>query len=148
MQLCQLGQTHAKRFEIHILRVGLRKVAGQGFPGRFAKPCGLRAVRVRIPCLPLDDKSLISASMVKWKSCSASNGLHGVKRRRPSAAKPIRPNCGQTARHSCGFASWKFWRGLHRPASSISSLVTMAWPTKWPTCCDRFTRQQYELPVD
>ena len=31
------------------------KVAEYGLPGRFAKPCGLRALRVRIPCLPLDD---------------------------------------------------------------------------------------------
>ncbi len=34
-------------------RGGTRKVAGYGLPGRFAKPCGLWAVRVRIPCLPL-----------------------------------------------------------------------------------------------
>jgi hypothetical protein len=31
----------------------IRRVAGYGLPGRFAKPCGREAVRVRIPCLPL-----------------------------------------------------------------------------------------------
>ena len=31
----------------------LRRVAGYGLPGRFAKPCGRKAVRVQIPCLPL-----------------------------------------------------------------------------------------------
>ena len=31
----------------------LRRVAGYGLPGRFAKPCGLKAVRVQLPCLPL-----------------------------------------------------------------------------------------------
>ena len=30
-----------------------RRVAGYGLPGRFAKPCGRKVVRVRIPCLPL-----------------------------------------------------------------------------------------------
>ena len=31
----------------------IRRVAGYGLPGRFAKPCGRKAVRVQIPCLPL-----------------------------------------------------------------------------------------------
>lgn len=33
----------------------MRKVAGYGLPGRFAKPCGLRALRVRVPGLPIGD---------------------------------------------------------------------------------------------
>ena len=31
----------------------IRKVAGYGLPGRFAEPCDLRVMWVRIPCLPL-----------------------------------------------------------------------------------------------
>ena len=31
----------------------IRKVAGYGSPGRFAKPCDLRVMWVQIPCLPL-----------------------------------------------------------------------------------------------
>ena len=33
----------------------MRKVAGYGLPGRFAKPCGLRALRVRVLGLPIGD---------------------------------------------------------------------------------------------
>ena len=36
------------------------KVAGYGWPGRFAKPCDPRVMWVQIPCLPL------RASIVKW----------------------------------------------------------------------------------
>ena len=45
----------------------LRKVAGYGSPGRFAKPCGFTAMWVQIPRLPL------FGSMVKRKSCLGSN---------------------------------------------------------------------------
>ena len=31
----------------------LWKVAGYGSPGRFAKPCDVKVMRVQIPCLPL-----------------------------------------------------------------------------------------------
>ncbi|MDB5390785.1 MAG: hypothetical protein JWM11_6431 [Planctomycetaceae bacterium] len=48
-------------------------------PGRFAKPCGQLVVRVRIPCLPLDDKSHTAASVVKWKSSRDSNGMFRVQ---------------------------------------------------------------------
>jgi hypothetical protein len=63
----------------------LRKVAGYGWPGRFAKPCdSTRVVWVRIPCLPLevvkcqrldgetDDHSLVltrSSGFESWSSC-------------------------------------------------------------------------------
>ncbi len=39
-------------FDSHQVHL-IRKVAGYGSPGRFAKPRGLRALRVRLPCLPL-----------------------------------------------------------------------------------------------
>jgi hypothetical protein len=48
-------------------------------PGRFAKPCGLLVVRVRIPCLPLDEQSPRYASVVKRKSLPASNGAFWVR---------------------------------------------------------------------
>jgi hypothetical protein len=50
----------------------IRKVAGYGSPGRFAKPCGFTAMWVQIPRLTL----LLSfhwGSMVKRKSCHGSN---------------------------------------------------------------------------
>jgi hypothetical protein len=45
----------------------IRKVAGYGSPGRFAKPCGFAAMWVQIPRLPP------VGSMVKRKSCVGSN---------------------------------------------------------------------------
>ncbi len=31
----------------------IRKVAGYGLPGLFAKQCNVKVVRVQLPCLPL-----------------------------------------------------------------------------------------------
>ncbi len=39
---------------VHLRELHLRKVAGYGWPGRFAKPCDLRVMWVQIPCLPLN----------------------------------------------------------------------------------------------
>src|SRR5262249_47238409 len=51
----------------------VRKVAGYGSPGRFAKPCGFTAMWVQIPRLPL------FGSMVKRKSCCGSNAEFRVQ---------------------------------------------------------------------
>ena len=64
----------------------IRKVAGYGLPGRFAKPCDLRVMWVQIPCLPLTtaDRAAhgaraVSGSMVKRTSSLASNEVFRVR---------------------------------------------------------------------
>ena len=57
----------------------IRKVAGYGWPGRFAKPCGsIRVMRVRIPCLPLRSMKC-NSPMVKRRSSLASNEVFQVR---------------------------------------------------------------------
>src|SRR5690606_19169409 len=56
------------------LTPGIRRVAGYGLPGRFAKPCGRKAVRVRIPCLPL-----LFTPVVKRTSCLGPNEVFRVR---------------------------------------------------------------------
>ena len=64
----------------------IRKVAGYGLPGRFAKPCDLRVMWVQIPCLPLttaDHAShgarAVPSPMVKRTSSLASNEVFQVR---------------------------------------------------------------------
>lgn len=63
----------------------IRKVAGYGWPDRGANAAPRKGIRVRIPCLPLLD-----ASMVKWTSYLASNELWRSKRRTNTMALVVK----------------------------------------------------------
>ena len=100
------GRRQLGRLEIRVqFPVGplLWKVAGYGWPGRFAKPCdSQRVVWVQIPCLPLYSKTTLSP-MVKRKSHFASNEVFQVQVLVGLLWKVIEINgvCGVFGKHAC-----------------------------------------------